>query len=69
MFIWISSACIVWAVHTSSLNVYTAISMPSTKVVTLAVYSYLFSTLFGGQFLDPTKKFSGSNPALFQPIT
>ena len=69
MFILITSACIVRAVHTSSLNVYTAISMPSTKVVTLAVYSYLFSTLFGGQFLDPTKKFSGSHSALFQPIT
>jgi hypothetical protein len=33
--------------------------IPFSEVVTLAVYSYLLSTLFGSQFLDPSKKFSG----------
>ena len=38
------------------------------QVVTLAVYSFLFSTLPGSQFLDPGKKYSGHEVDLYVPV-
>lgn len=39
-----------------------------SEVVTLAVYSYLLSTLFGCQFLDPEKKYAKHEVDLYVPI-
>ena len=38
------------------------------KVVTLAVYTFLLSTLMGRQFLDPAKKYTGHEADLVIPV-
>ena len=38
------------------------------QVVTLAVYTFLLSTLMGRQFLDPAKKYTGHEADLVIPV-
>eukprot|EP00094_Tigriopus_californicus_P014137 TCALIF_13692-PA protein Name:"Similar to Best3 Bestrophin-3 (Mus musculus)" AED:0.06 eAED:0.06 QI:0/0.5/0.2/0.8/1/1/5/0/414 len=54
----------------STLLDYDWITVPLvyTQVVTLAVYSFLLSTLMGRQFLDPTKKYTGHEVDLVVPV-
>ena len=39
-----------------------------TQVVTLAVYTFLLSTLLGSQFLDPGKNYAGYESDLYVPV-
>ncbi len=45
-----------------------SIPLVYTQVVTLAVYSFLLSTLMGRQFLDPGKKYPGYEVDLVVPV-
>ncbi|XP_064077405.1 bestrophin-4-like [Macrobrachium nipponense] len=49
---------------------YDWISIPLvyTQVVTLAVYSFFFSTIMGRQFLDPAKKFPNHDLDFYVPV-
>lgn len=47
---------------------YVNIPMVYTQVVTLAVYTFLLSTLMGRQFLDVDKKYKGHEVDLYFPI-
>ena len=56
--------------HCGSLLNYDWVNVPLvyTQVVTLAVYSFLTSTLMGHQYLDPAKEYDNFKVDLYFPV-